>query len=254
MLEARPNNAGLIKKIVTCINELVSEANLDVTESGISLQAMDSSHIALVSLLLSKEGFDPYRCDRGFTLGVNLASLSRILSCAGDEDAITFTCDDTADVMNLKFESRDGNKVSEYELKLMDIDQEHLAIPNQEYPCVVSLPSIKIFVTKGGIKFSTSGETTKGNVTLKSTVSEDNEIISLNVKKPVENEFALKCLLQFSKSQKLSDHVTLYLANDLPAMVEYNLEAAGYVKYFLAPKLNEGGDGDEEQAVDEDED
>ncbi|CAG8545681.1 3750_t:CDS:2 [Ambispora leptoticha] len=261
MFEARPNDTSLMKKIIASVKELVSEVNLDFTESGISLQALDSAHVALVSMLLFKEGFEPYRCDRGLTLGVNLSSLNRILSCAESDDIITFTCDDTADFMNLKFESKDGNKVSEYQLRLMDIDQEHLAIPEQQYPCVVSLPSnefskicrdnsnfVQIIVTKGGIKFSTTGETTKGNVTLKST---DSEIISLNVKKPVENEFSLKHLLQFAKSQALSDHVTLHLAIDLPIMVEYNFEAAGYVKYFLAPKLSDVGNGEEHE---EDED
>lgn len=36
------------------------------------LQAMDSSHVSLVALLLRKEGFTSYRADRNISLGLNL--------------------------------------------------------------------------------------------------------------------------------------------------------------------------------------
>ena len=42
--------------------------------SGISIQSMDSSHVSLVSMELSSEGFDPYRCDKNVTLGISLAT------------------------------------------------------------------------------------------------------------------------------------------------------------------------------------
>ena len=35
---------------------------------------MDSSHVSLVSMELSSEGFDPYRCDKNVTLGISLAT------------------------------------------------------------------------------------------------------------------------------------------------------------------------------------
>jgi hypothetical protein len=50
---------------------------------------MDSSHVSLISLKLNAEGFDRYRCDRNVSLGLNLASLSKILKCAGNDDTIT---------------------------------------------------------------------------------------------------------------------------------------------------------------------
>ena len=39
---------------------------------GMSLQAMDSSHVCLVSVDLNAEGFEPYRCDRNITLGISM--------------------------------------------------------------------------------------------------------------------------------------------------------------------------------------
>ena len=58
MFEAKLTEGHSLKWIAEAIKDLVNEINLDVTPSGISLQAMDTSHVALVSLSLSSEGFE----------------------------------------------------------------------------------------------------------------------------------------------------------------------------------------------------
>ena len=115
----------------------MTDANFDCSDSGISLQAMDNSHVALVALTMKEDMFEPYRCDRNLALGVNLISLSKILKCAANEDIITLTAQDEPDKLSLQFESAKTERFSEYELKLMDIDQEHLGIPETGMPSFV---------------------------------------------------------------------------------------------------------------------
>lgn len=56
---------------------------------GISLQAMDSSHVALVSLNLSVEGFEKFRADTNMVLGVSIANLAKVMKLADNNDSIT---------------------------------------------------------------------------------------------------------------------------------------------------------------------
>ena len=102
--------------------------------SGISLQAMDSSHVALVHMHMRADGFDPYRCDREMTLGINLGTLSKVLRSAMNEDILTIKTDNQSDVLNLRIESTKSERVGEFAVKLMDIDSEHLRIP-EVWPC-----------------------------------------------------------------------------------------------------------------------
>ncbi|GLT37661.1 hypothetical protein SLA2020_119650 [Shorea laevis] len=51
------------------------DANSDWSSTGFSLQVMDSSHVALVALLLRSEGFEHYRCDRNISTGMNLDNM-----------------------------------------------------------------------------------------------------------------------------------------------------------------------------------
>jgi proliferating cell nuclear antigen len=102
---------------------------------------MDNSHVALVSMMLKSESFSPFRCDRNIALGINLTSLTKVLRAAQGSDILTLKAEDAPDVVNLVFESANSDRLSEYDLKLMDIDQEHLGIPETEYAATISLPS-----------------------------------------------------------------------------------------------------------------
>lgn len=81
---------------------------------------------------------------------------------------------DNPDNIIFIFESAGKEKVAEYEMKLINMDQEHLGIPETTYSCVVKLPSqefqricrdlsqfgeaITIACSKEGIKFSAAGD------------------------------------------------------------------------------------------------
>ncbi|GAA5880176.1 hypothetical protein JCM16303_001240 [Sporobolomyces ruberrimus] len=183
MLEAKLDQAELLKKILDAVKELVTDANFDCTDEGIKLQAMDNSHVALVSLNLAKSGFQEYRCDRDMSLGMSLTSLQKIIKCAGNNDMVTLRADESVDVLALLFEAKKQDRVGEYEMKLMDIDQEHLGIPDTVYDAEISLPatefariirdlkelgeSVKIEVSKDGVRFSADGDIGTASVTLK---------------------------------------------------------------------------------------
>ncbi|KLJ13323.1 proliferating cell nuclear antigen (pcna) [Blastomyces silverae] len=258
LLEARLEQASLLKKVVDAIKDLVQDCNFDCNDSGIALQAMDNSHVALVSMMLKAEGFSPYRCDRNVALGINLVSLTKVLRAAQNEDILTLKAEDSPDVINLVFESAQTDRLSEYDIKLMDIDQEHLAIPDTEYAATVEMPStefrrictdlgnlsesVMIEANKDGVKFSCQGEIGNGAITLRQHTNVDNpdQNVSIALSEPVSLTFSLKYLLHFCKATGLSTSVRLCLSQEVPLLVEYGL-GSGHLRFFLAPKI-----GDEE--------
>jgi proliferating cell nuclear antigen len=254
MFEARLPKASLLKKILEAIKDLVTDANFDCTATGISLQAMDSAHVSLVTLLLRHDGFEHYRCDRNLSLGINLTSMANILKCAGNDDVVTIKADDNGDSVTFIFESK--NVVSDFELKLIDIEGEHLGIPDMEYKAVIRMPSsqfqricrnltimgdtVVISATKDGVKFSVAGEE-KGNIVVKpSTEGEsEGEYTQIELTEDVSLTFALRYLNFFTKATPLSNTVTLSLSPDVPLVVEYPIEELGYIKFFLAPRIDQ---------------
>ncbi|KAK7205611.1 proliferating cell nuclear antigen [Myxozyma melibiosi] len=256
MLEGKLEQASLFKKLVDAAKELVQDCNFDCSETGIALEAMDTSHVSLISLELNADGFSEYRCDRNITLGLNLTSLTKILRCGNNEDMLTLEAQEKPDSLIIRFENTQQDRMSEYALKLMDIDQEHLGIPETEYAATVTMPStefqricrdmyaisesITIECTKAGVKFSCEGDIGNGSVTLKPSASADKpeHATKIELSEPVSLTLSTKYLLNFCKATGLSDTVTLKMADENPVLVEYPL-SSGHLRFYLAPKLDD---------------
>jgi len=259
MFECTLVQGELFKKIISSVSDLVNEGNFMCDAHHMSFQGMDSSHVSLVALSLRSQGFKDYRCDRDITLGINFGSLSKILKCMSSKDTLAIRAEDDGDTVLFVFESPDQSTISNFELKLMDIDSEQLGIPETEYKCVIKMPSsefqricrelsalgdtVIISATKEGIKFSVKGDIGSGDMTLKhSTQSVDSDAtdsVIIELDEPVTQTFALRYLNNFTKATSLSPTVSISLGPDVPLVVEYKIDDLGSVRYYLAPKIDD---------------
>ncbi|XP_039013448.1 proliferating cell nuclear antigen-like [Hibiscus syriacus] len=209
------------------------DVNFDCSATGFLLQAMGSSQVALVALLLRSEGFEHYRCDRNLSMGT-----------------IAFM-----------FKNPKQDKIAVFELKLIDIDGEHLGIPDVEYQAIVRMPSsefarvckdlaslgdtVVISVTKEGVKFSTAGDIGTANIVLRQNTSVDKpeEATIIEINNPVLLTFALRYMNSFTKATLLSNTMSISLSPELPVVVEYKIAEMGYIRLYLAPKIEDEMDG-----------
>ncbi|CAN0855122.1 Proliferating cell nuclear antigen [Linum grandiflorum] len=65
------------------------------------------------------------------------------------------------------------------------------------------------------------------------------EVTIIEMNEPVTLTFALRYMNSFTKAAPLSGTVTLSLAPDHPMAVEYEIPELGYIRFYLAPKLDE---------------
>jgi len=187
MFECTLTSGDLFRKIVAALSDLVEQGNFMVDSNMISFQGMDSSHVSLVALQLTESGFEGYRCDHDQCLGIQFSALNKILKCMTAKDSLSIQARDDGDVVSFIFESPDSKRYSNFELKLNDIDQEQLGIPQTEYATTIKMPSaefqricrdlsaigdtVTISATKDGVKFSVNGDIGSGDMTLKGLIN-----------------------------------------------------------------------------------
>jgi proliferating cell nuclear antigen len=153
----------------------------------------------------------------------------------------------------------DSTRVSEFEMRLMDIDGEHLGIPETEYKAVVTMPSSEfqrivrdlgvigdsaaISCDKDGVKFGASGDLGSGSITVKQNSSADKpeSATLIEMEEPVNLSFALRYLALFTRASGLSKQASLSMSPDVPLVVEYRIgdDTSSYLRYYLAPKVDE---------------
>jgi proliferating cell nuclear antigen len=256
MFEAKLSQSGQIKKLIEAVKDIVSDANLECNENGISLQAMDSSHVSLVSLIIPSDDFDVFKCEKPITLGLNLNSFYKILKCSSNDDSIFISSSEISDILIIIFESINNDRISEFELKLIKIDTEPLGIPETQYSATISITSseyrrissemitlgdtMQIGISKEGIKFEVEGDIGKATVFLKQMEKEyEGDGVKINISEPVKMGFALRYLNSFSKATPLCEKITLKLCKDFPLQLEFKVIKSGFIRFYLAPKYEE---------------
>ncbi|CDK24832.1 unnamed protein product [Kuraishia capsulata CBS 1993] len=256
MLEGKFDEASLLKKVIDAMKDSVKLCNFNCTENGISVQAIDDSRVLLISLLIEAGSFEDYRCDRNIVLGLEMESLNKIIKNGNASDMLTLVAEDSPDALNLIFEDKRRDRIAEYSLKLMDIDQDFLKIEDMKFDAVVNMPSaefakicrdmktlsesLQIIITKDSVKFNSEGDFGSGSVVIKSftDLEKTEESVRITLEKPINLTFGAKYLNDIIKSTPLASQVTIKLCDKQPALFEYQLPS-GYLRFYLAPKFED---------------
>merc|ERR1712014_340779 len=158
--------------------------------------------------------------------GMNVDSLAKILKMCGPNDSLKLRWRAGADTVSFQCESCDDDRIADFDLKLMQIESEHMEIPEQHYKVSARLPSaefqkicrdlkefgetMQVKASKEGITFSVHGDVGSGNVMLKPReAGKPEDKVSLTVHEPVTATFALRYLVNFAKAAPLCGSVEL---------------------------------------------
>merc|ERR1711987_8131 len=167
----------------------------------------------------------------------------KIFKMCGPTDSLKLRWQNEADTLNFQCENSEDDRIADFDLKLMQIESEHMEIPEQQYKVVARLPSaeflkicrdlkefgetMQIQASKDGIRFSVQGDVGTGNVVLKPRDSDKpEEKVSLTVHESVTATFALRYLVTFSKAAPLCGSVEIGLGPDAPLLVKFDLDQA----------------------------
>ena len=209
------------------------------------MRAMDSSHVALVSLTLTPAAFASFWCSKHVQLGIQFDALSMILKSCATDDLIKLEYALSSDHLSIM---RGDDR--QWEMKLLDSDQDdQLSIPNQTYDisarvstselqrCLRDLKdlgadTIAVTVTDHVISFSVDGQMGRGTASMKDGVHIEGEMDS-------KCKYSLKYFSAFVKGGTLRSAVRLRMGKDTPLCVTYDLEGHGNLEFYLAPRIED---------------
>merc|ERR1719473_1095517 len=208
--------------------------------------------------MLRESAFSEFKCDRPTSLGMNVEALTKVFKMCGPNDSVKLKWQNDTDHIAFVCESSEDNRIADFELKLMEIESEHMEIPEQQHKVIARLPSaefqkicrdlkefgetMQIRASKEGLRFTVNGDVGTGNVMLKPRESEKpEERVALTVHEEVTATFALRYLANFAKAAPLCSAVELSLGPDAPLAVKYDLDSPenGSLQFYLAPKVDE---------------
>ena len=138
----KPREAGNPEeRLALTVHDLCKDVNFDCSEKGLQVQSMEDSHVAPVSLLLHESACADFKCDRPASLGMNVDSMPKILKMCGPTDFLKVKRQSGAGTVGFQCESGADDRIADFDLKLMQIESEHMKIPEQKYKVNAKLPS-----------------------------------------------------------------------------------------------------------------
>lgn len=240
---------NLLKKTVDCLLDIVEEAEFKIDEGGIGIQRMDSMHVALADVFLSKNLFDSYRCDRNLVLGVNLKSFYGILKDIHLErdSTLELHCQDDAPYLTMTYESNTYNL--SFKIKLFSYDIETYNFSEFKYVADMTMGTEKFMMLpkvvgsfseflvinaeKDAVTFMQKGEKAESTMVLRS--SADGSVL-ISVAEPIRREIAMKYVKYMSKAGALTQKVRICMGTQSPLFFDFYLYDLGYMRFYIAPK------------------
>jgi proliferating cell nuclear antigen len=240
-------SVDLLRHIIGSLSKLTLCVNFRFNPSGLFVQTMDSSRVALCQIELPKSDFQEFSCTRPLPVGLNVAVVAKILACQAKMDVCTLICSDGSDFITLSFIGDTDQCV--YEVPLMSIDSEDPTIPSdmvydaealllstlfakQIKDCSVIGERVSISMTEPTLCLRTKGDL--GTFQVEST-GEACIVCGEHTGFPYSTRFL--CL--FTAATPMSDKVRLSLSNDMPLCVSYVCGKGGRMDLYLAPCCEE---------------
>lgn len=255
ILELKTVQTSPFRILIEALKEILTDANIIFTKDGMKIMDMDRSHTLLVHLKLEAERFETYHCEKKLVVGLNMINLFKIIKTVGNNDTLCISMDsENTDKIIIEIENGEKNRVTTYKLNLMDLDEEGISVPDTEFDSIITLPSsdfqkiirdmrnlseeIEIKSYNQKLIFSCIGDFADQTTVIGE--KQDGLICQSNdPKKIVQGKFKSKHLALFGKCSNLCNCIEMYMKNDYPLIVSYNVANLGKIKIALAPVVDD---------------
>ena len=253
------------------------------------IQAMDKAHVCLLDLHIQSTWFDLYEYDEeveSLFVGVNNELLYKIINTKQEQQQIKIEYHDGEDLLNISFtekqeltmveeEKKEKKKTKKekgkkkeapskkktsmfdkyFDMKTMDLDEQLLDIPDNEYSVDLILPtkmfvslsqelsmfddSVRVVCNQDNVELVAKGHTG----TMKVNMNID-DVLEYAIEENISLDmiYSIQYFQMMCQFHKLSEKVALGFSEETPMMMKYELDETSFVRFYLAPKLDDNDD------------
>ena len=255
-----------IRNLYSALKDLVPDVTMIIDKDGMKIINFDKSHTTLVAVRMK---FERHECTPDkIVICANSLHLFKLISNTSNDDLFSMYIDredyneGSVSYLGLQYDNGKIQQCNNYKLRLFEPDEDELEVPEVTYSAIIHMPStgfqkiirnltglsdrIKIESVGDDLIFSCEGQFARSKIfrteqKADSPIMDDKMDAIKFTKKPDPStvmcgEFPLKSLNNFIKCTPLSQNLEIYLENDLPLIVKYDIGSdMGDIKLCLSP-------------------
>lgn len=242
----RTIQATAIRNIFEVIKEIINDVNIYFDSTGIRIVTLDTARVSLIHVFLDAKNFEEYSCPQEVIAGVNLSNTFKLLKCIGVNDTLTMSIKDS-EYIEISIDNEMKKSHSKFQLKLLDINEDILDVPEIPMDILTTIPSIdfqRVCRDMGNlsntIELKRDGElfvmSCLGDFANQTTTIQCSESAPT-----IGNVFSLKYINMFTKASGMCSSVQIFQSSqnaDMPIIFRYSIANLGTLKFYLAPKID----------------
>lgn len=250
-------HSDMIRILFEALKDVLNDVNIVFDESGMKIVSIEKGtmsalvHVKLEADKIRKDGY--YYCNSQVTIGVNMGSLFKLVKTVTKYDIITFYLEENkTNKLGITIENSNKNSVINFELQLLDIDEDEIIIPDIDFTAVITIPSqdfqkycrdmsnlsdtLEIRSVANQFCLACKGDFANQEIVINESDTGKIEFDTSSCE-VIQGKFSLKFLNLFAKATNLCSSVKMYLSNDSPLLLEYSVVNLGSIKFILVQKI-----------------
>jgi len=244
--------SGAFRILVEALKEILTDTNLIIDKTGIKLVATDNSQVVLVHMKLLSENFEYFHCEEKTRIGINMMNLFKLIKIMNNNETLTLFIEKSdKNRLGIKINNNEKKTQTLFKMNLLDISEDELNIPPAKFESELTLPSndfqkiIRDMSNIGeNVEMKNIGSTLllncEGDFASQETILQETQdglkfSKNPNENNPIQGYFSLKYLCLFTKCTNLCNLLHIYIKNDYPLVIKYDIANLGHIKLCLSP-------------------
>lgn len=133
--------ASSFKSLFEVLKDVLNDVNIIFDEKGMTILTLDTARVSLIDLHLAAENFEEYECERQILAGINIANTFKLFKTISNNDTLEISITDR-DLMNIHIKNSEKKTDTKFQLKLLDINDDQIVLPDIQTSVVTTMPSI----------------------------------------------------------------------------------------------------------------
>ncbi len=246
VVKFRSNQLNLLHAYFKAFSAYVDEINLEVSPNGLVFRQLDPSRVSMFDVILPKEIFIEFECDKEKILCFNGSPLLKVFKLAVESDVVEFEESENAQHLLVTLI---GEAKQTFKLPILEEREDKVPPPNVSFTAKATIKTalfnrllanaqnvsdhMKLLLTNEGLTMQVIGDIVDAKLFVASQ-----ELSSPQVTKETKSTYSLSYMTEVTKCLSEScDAVTLQWTTDFPILVEFHLRHAGQMRFFLAPRI-----------------
>lgn len=238
--------ASSFKAAFEVLKDILNDVNMYFTPDGVKILTLDTARVALVDLELHADNFEEYECVEPITAGINITNTFKLLKTISNTDTLTVEINNK-DMMNIFIENPVKKTNTKFELKLLDIDEDHIQVPEVPVTITTIMPSIDFQricrdMNNLASELIISRNTDKLVISCEGDFANQETVITCpnEIDTTCTGKYSLKYLNIFTKATGMCSNVQImHEENNRFLILQYNVANLGDIKFYLATKADQ---------------